>query len=269
MGVSVKDLIGLRRSVRTFDGRPVDGKVLESLEKHLSAQTNPFGVRIDYGMFEADGYGLSSQVLEGEHIYVAAKMEKGLRQGELAMGYVFEEFCLYALSLGLGTVILASTFDRPRLEEVFSVGTDEVMPVCSPIGYPSETMSETERRMRRNMGSDSRLPFDQLFSEGSFGKPVSGKCGYRDSLEMVRLAPSARNIQPWRLIVDGDAVHFYELRTIPIRPTGDVQKLDVGIAAAHFDLCQKEKGNPGKFVDVDPGMTVPENMEYCISYEMD
>ena len=84
---------------------------------------------------------------------------------------------------------------------------------------------------------------------------------------MVRLAPSAGNKQPWRAIVDGDRVHFYEQKSMKDSPLGDIQKVDIGIALAHFDLTMSENSMSGDFAFSDPEITVPENCYYIATYE--
>ena len=50
-------------------------------------------------------------------------------------------------------------------------------------------------------------------------------------------------------------------------PLGDIQKVDVGIALAHFDLTMQEEGHGGHFFNADPGLAPPANVQYIISYE--
>ena len=50
-------------------------------------------------------------------------------------------------------------------------------------------------------------------------------------------------------------------------PLGDIQRLDMGIALAHFELTLREAGTEGKFVSREPGIALPENVRYVISYE--
>ena len=87
---------------------------------------------------------------------------------------------------------------------------------------------------------------------------------------MARLAPSAGNKQPWRAIVCGDKVHFYEKKTKAMsnNPLGDIQKVDVGISLAHFDLTLKENGINGCFVVKDPGVETDDSIEYIVTYEV-
>ena len=54
-----------------------------------------------------------------------------------------------------------------RLEE------DEMMPCASPIGYIAKKMSLRESMMRKGVKADERLPFEELFFDGTFDKPMS------------------------------------------------------------------------------------------------
>lgn len=54
-----------------------------------------------------------------------------------------------------------------------------------------------------------------------------------------------------------------------ICPLGDIQKVDVGIGLAHFDLTRKENGLSGRFTFKDPGLKTPENIQYVVSFERD
>ena len=49
---------------------------------------------------------------------------------------------------------------------------------------------------------------------------------------------------------------------------GDIQKVDIGIALAHFDLTLKEAGTVGSFVVEDPGLETDSQTEYIITYEV-
>lgn len=47
---------------------------------------------------------------------------------------------------------------------------------------------------------------------------------------------------------------------------GDVQKVDMGIALAHFDLTLQEDGVDGRFLFDDPKINVPAEMQYIVSF---
>ncbi len=223
---------------------------------------------MEFRLLDAKEHKLSSPVIVGGDTYLAAKVKRA-DHFEIAFGYSFEKACLYALSLGIGTVILAGTLSRTTFEQAMELQEDEVLPAASPVGYPAEKRSLRENLMRRGIKADERIPFQELFYEGSFEKELSKEAAgqFAEALEMARLSPSAVNKQPWRAVLDGDRVHFYEKQSMKDSPLGDIQKVDVGISMAHFDLTMEENGCAGRFVFEDPGISAPENVHYIATYE--
>ena len=108
MTFSAKEMIKQRKSVRTFDGKTLSDEDRKNLESYVHSLTNPFGVKVYFRLLDAKEHQLSSPVIVGEHTYLAAKVKK---EGnfEIAFGYSFEKACLYAQSLGIGTVMLAAS----------------------------------------------------------------------------------------------------------------------------------------------------------------
>lgn len=264
--------IKARKSVRTFNGEPLSSETLAQLEDFIQKDANPFGIPITYRMLDRKRDGVSSPVIVGADTYIAAKYRRQ-EDAELGFGYSFERLVLYATSLGLGTVWLAATIDRKAFERALEVAHDEVMPAVTPIGYAAEKRSMRESLMRRNMKSDSRAPFESLFFAGDFTHPLSEeKAGHLlEPLQLVRWSPSATNKQPWRIVVDGKNVHFYEHKTrgYARESTGDIQKVDMGIAACHFEIAAQELGIEGAFRKCDPGITAPDSTDYITTYVMD
>jgi hypothetical protein len=165
--------------------------------------------------------------------------------------------------------MLAASLSRAAFEKAMDVRDDEVLPVASPVGYPAQKRSIRESLMRKGLKADERIPFERLFFYERYGNPLTASSAgvYADALEMARWAPSAANKQPWRAVVSGDVVHFYEEKSMRDSPLGDIQRVDVGIALAHFDLTMREDGHGGRFVEADPGIALPENVRYVMSYE--
>ena len=263
----VTELIRQRRSVRTFDGSPLSMGDRSALEAYTTSLTNPFSIPIAFRLLDAKEYGLSSPVIVGADTYLAAKVER-VPNFEIAYGYSFEKACLYALSRGIGTVMLAASLSRAAFEKAMEVKDGEVMPVASPVGYPAEKKSIRESLMRKGLKADDRKPFDQLFFEGGFAQPLQQTGPYAKALEMARWAPSAANGQPWRAVVDGDSVHFYEAKGMKDSSLGDIQKVDVGIALAHFDMTLEEEDVKSAYSFSDPGIPMPANTHYIVTCRM-
>ena len=111
VATSVKDTIRRRKSVRTFNGEDLHHEDRLKLEEYLKTLENPFGVPVEFRFLDAKEQNLSSPVVVGTDLYIAAKVSRG-QQAEIAFGYSFEAFCLFAESLGIGTVMLAATIRR-------------------------------------------------------------------------------------------------------------------------------------------------------------
>ncbi len=144
------------------------------------------------------------------------------------------------------------------------------MPAVTPLGYAAEKRSIRESMMRRGMKSDSRVPFGELFFRDNFQNPLNESDAgiWQLPLEMVRLAPSATNKQPWRAVAEKNRVHFYEKKTpgYDREATVDIQKVDLGIALCHFEIAAEESGLKGKFIQSDPGIMAAEDTEYIATY---
>lgn len=261
-----------RVSVRTFDKKIVSESTIGEIDKYINQLKNPFQVPIEFRVLDAKKYGLSSPVIIGAEMYVAAKYKKA-PNAELAFGYAFEKFILFATSLGLGTVWLAATIDRKAFEKAVALTEGEVMPAVSPIGYPAKKRSIREKLMRMGMKSDDRLPFETLFFNGDFQHHLKeSEAGQLLlPLQMLRLSPSATNKQPWRIVADGNKIHFYEEKTkgYANETSGDIQKVDIGIAICHFEIAANEKGLKGSIIQNDPGIIKPNNTEYIATYELE
>lgn len=263
------ELIRGRRSVRTFDGEVIREEHEIKLREFAEKVENPYDIPITWKLLDADVHGLSSPVIVGTDKFIAGKMHR-VPHAEEAFGYTFEKIVLFAESLGVGTTWIAGTMNRDAFERAMKLEEGEVLPCVSPLGYPAKKMSLRESMMRKGVKADSRLPFETLFFDGSFDKPLteSGAGALADVLEAVRLAPSAVNKQPWRVVICGDKAHFYEKRSkgFAAKNGWDIQKIDMGIALCHFELAAQECGYGVTFERSDPALPTAEDVQYIASY---
>ncbi|MBR0136207.1 MAG: nitroreductase, partial [Clostridia bacterium] len=213
-------------------------EVLEFAEK----AENPYDLPITWKLLDAKEHGLSSPVVVGTDVYIAGKMRR-VPHAEEAFGYTFEKVVLFAEELGVGTTWIAGTMKRDAFEKAMALSDGEVMPCVSPLGYPAKKMSLRESMMRKGIKADDRFAFGEVFFDGSFDKPLTKDAtgAFADALEAVRLAPSAVNKQPWRIVLSGNKAHFYEKRSRGYNDgEWDIQKIDMGIALCHFEVAAKE-----------------------------
>jgi|AGTN01.3.fsa_nt_gi Nitroreductase family. len=270
-----EEIIGLetikkRVSVRTCDAQPLSGEDRGALEGFIASARNPFGAQTRFSLLSVaeskekiGTYGF----LRGVQQYIAGCVKQGGMDLE-GYGYAMERIVLYATALGLGTCWLGIFRRGPFGEAMKPQG--ELMPAVAAVGYAAEKKSIAERMMAAGAGARTRKPFETLFFEADFKKPMDAQGTLRECLEMVRIAPSASNKQPWRAARQGGAVHFYieeDKGYAGNRMLGFcIQRVDSGIAACHFDLAAKELGLPGSFEVGDPGLNAPEGWRYGFSW---
>lgn len=263
------DIVMERKSVRTFDNRPLSDEHRKNISEYIKSIGNPFDIPVKFILLDAKEHGLSSPVLSGEGLYVAGKVEKK-PYADVAFGYSFEKLVLHAWSLGIGTVWIGGTMKRELFEKAAGIKEGEMMPCVSPLGYPANKRSLKETMMRKGIGADSRISGDKLFFADEWGHAFTPSDDMTDIFEMVRWAPSAVNKQPWRIVFKDGIYHFYEKKNKGYigDATGDLQKIDVGIALSHFVMGLEEKEKHSKVIVNDPGIGIPDDSEYIVSVEV-
>ncbi len=263
------ELIKKRRSVRTFDEKEVGEDVLGELSALCEAVENPYGLPVSFQYLSAKKENLSCPVVVGTDLYIGGRIKNEKYCNE-AFGFSFELMILRALSLDLGTVWLGGTMNREEYEKAMNLKEDELMPCASALGYFTDKMSVRETLMRKAIKANERNDFESLFFCGDFTtsltKEKAGKLLI--PLEMVRLAPSAVNKQPWRIVVCGNKVHFYLFRNKEVTQGKalDMQKIDMGIALCHFSVASKETGLDINFEISEPDIEKPKGTEYIATY---
>lgn len=276
----VQQIIQARSSWRTYDKQPLspetEAALLQAIDQPPPA---PFGHPVSLHLLnpfapnketpqKLGTYG----VIRGATRFLAGVVRNGERAIE-DFGYLFEWAILVATDLGLGTCWLGGTFQRDAFGAALNLQEDEVIPAVSPVGYARQKRGIVDSVFRWAAGSKDRKPWNELFFQGDFTTPLrQQEAGpYAPLLEMVRLAPSASNRQPWRLVRDPDKERFHLFlqrtpgyqRLIAV----DLQRIDMGIALCHFALTAQEAQLPGQWIhDASPLQQLPELTEYVATW---
>jgi nitroreductase len=281
--MDARALIDRRYSCRTYLERPISDADREALTAFMASKTTGrLGSAVRFGLMAAspDDAGALRRLgtygfIMGATGYIAGAVRKG--PGDLEdYGYLLEEVILHATELGLGTCWLGGTFTRSSFTSRFGgVARGEIMPAVVSVGYPGDDGAE---RIREREEGTRRFAPDELFFAGEFGRPLGRgrREGYDEALEAVRMAPSATNKQPWRIVRRDDDWHFYLVRTkgygkgspfFKVLRIADLQRVDLGIAMCHFELVARECDQDGRWVVDDPGLTLPgPGIEYTATW---
>lgn len=280
MGIDfiTEEAVRKRLSVRTYTDQGVEEEKKKAIAEFIDSLDNPFGKQVRFHDFDIADAGEKQKlgtygVIQGAKHFIGATIQSEPMALE-ALGYEVEALILYLTHLGLGTCWLGGTFDRKKFGGAMKIQEGELLPIITPYGYAAEKKHIKDRAMRTFAKADWRRDWNQLFFRRDFHTPLSKEEAreFELPLEMVRLGPSASNKQPWRLVAEGGAWHFYE-QSDPMYSRAfsyDIQKIDMGIAAAHFDFSVREKTIKGSFqTGRDPKIETPKHVEYAFSWVRD
>lgn len=267
-----------RYSVRNYKEQAIESDKRKAIETFIVSLENPFSPNVQFHMLDIQT-GQTMQklgtygVIKGARHYIGTTITPEPMALE-ALGYEFEALVLYLADLDLGTCWLGGTFDRQGFSNAMKIEDGEIFPIITPYGYAADHKHFKEKAMRKLIKADQRKEWQQLFFENDFQSPLTeaaaGDLAF--ALAMVRLGPSASNKQPWRILLKDDCCHFYEAKEPGYSKafSYDIQRVDMGIAAAHFDFAMKERKIDGHFVtSAQPEIDLPKHMEYVFSWIRD
>ncbi len=261
--MNIIEIIKERRSVRSYDGAPLSSSNIEALEKAISSASDPFGGQVTIRLKEFDlkeGYKPSTYgMIKGAQNFFLMGMVSD-EASALSAGFRFEQIVLKAWELGLGTCWIAATFKGSDFERGETWPEGESLKIISPVGVAARK-SLLEKMARLTMRSSNRKPFGDLFFTNDFKQALSERSHFSEPLEMLRLAPSSTNSQPWRALVSEKTVHFY------YKPKSPLSVLDCGIGLCHFYLTEQYLGRTGEFFRCETAPTPPEDWKYLYSFE--
>jgi hypothetical protein len=280
----VMDLIEHRHSCRTYEKRFLGAEAAGGIRTVIKQlPPGPFGgtVRtILAAASEGDTEALKGLGTYGFIRNPAAFIIGAVREEKRSMvdfGYQMQVIALHLEDMGLASCWLGGSFRKSRFAAKIACAGDETVPAVLSAGYPAARSTLRDKVIRLGAGSDRRKPRASLFFSGSFGTSLQERDaeGYAPALDAVRLAPSASNRQPWRIVFDREkrAFHFYLARTPGYAERArrggmsDLQLADMGIALCHFEAAASAGRLSGRFQSVNPGLAgAPAGIEYIVSW---
>ena len=205
-----------RRSIRAFAGDP-DVQQMSALHYAAARLALP-GVRIALGEGPAgDIYRRLPLVpaIHGTRRYAAIIADEEIPRAAIHAGISGEALILEAVSLGLGTCWVAA-FKRNGVNVPLEDG--EKVKAVIALGKPGEGGGPRKRKK---------------LTEICASDPADWPLWAYNAAEYVRIAPSAVNLQPWRLSFAGCTLMLSSVRANA--------SLDMGIAALHMTLGARDK----------------------------
>ena len=279
-GKPVIHIIRERKSIRTYTDKPIEEEKKEALNKFLSANTaGPFGTKSRFIFVTASPQDKESLkglitygMIKNPMGFIIGAVEKKLHNLE-DFGYLMEKNILKATDLGLSTCWLGGTFSKSRFSQKIALKNNEIVPAVTPVGYAEPNLPAMDSVIRNASAADKRKSWSALFFHGDRPLAIEELGRYATPLEMVRLAPSANNFQPWRIIKEPKAniFHFYIKRVPGLKQLffmkADLQRVDIGIAMCHFVLAADEEGLIGAWKVNDPRLGgLADKLDYIVTW---
>lgn len=202
-----------RHSVRSYNGKKIEGEVKEKLEQEIKACNKESGLHLQLVLNEPkafDGFMAHYGKFSGVMNYIAMIGPKG-KDLEEKVGYYGERLVLYAQRLGLNTCWVAMTYSK--IKSAFVVNPGEKLCLVIAIGYGSSE------------GTAHRSKVESEVSSAEGNPPAWFTEGVKASL----LAPTAMNQQKYKFTLNGN-------RVLAEAGKGFYTRIDLGIAKYHFEL---------------------------------
>ena len=176
------------------------------------------------------------------------------------LGFCMEQLILTATAQGLGTCWIGGMFAEDDLRDLVpDLAPDERIVALTPLGYADD--SDPARVVQQlvrwgTAGQGDRKPLHEIVSRDTWAIPWTSGLRTEDrlleqALELVRLAPSWANVQPWHLVVDTVADDLQVIAAVDHTPRqGNVHegkpyyRVDGGIAMCHLELAAHVLGWP-------------------------
>ncbi len=275
---SILEVIEKRHSVRNYSNKEIENDKLQKIKDYLDGnRKGPLGSDVRFEIVDAAGYEQAELkklgtygLIKGPRVFIAGAVKKGKTAME-DFGFCMEKNILLATGLSLGTCWLGGSLNRSTFAQKINAGGAELIPSVTPIGYAGDKKTFTENLVRMVVGAKNRKKPEELFFDKSADTPLDpASCGqYFKVLSAVRLAPSASNKQPWRIIKeDGNTWHLYLKESAAYNNAFKdikIQNVDMGIAMCHFELAATELGLKGRWAVQKPSIAAGD-LKYIVSW---
>ena len=240
--MDIIEIIKRRKSCRTFNQILLNTSDKKVLEDFIGENIDLIGEeKIDLRIIEKKENNKRMEInygmIKGHNTYLLGTARSS-PDSRVHYGYLAEKVVLKATEIGIATCWIGY-FDDTYFNEV-SIGRGYEIPSIVILGYPKHKQTSLDKLARFASNASQRMNWERLFFNYKSRSPLNPNLiqEYSDSLEMVRLAPSSGNTQPWRIFFD-DSIrefHFFKKPTSRRYEEKGLHDIDLGIALSHFEL---------------------------------
>ena len=252
--MNIIETIKKRKSSRTFNKvslKPADKNNLESFinENSKGLENEVVNLRIVEKDNADKQMKLDLGMIKGHNTYILGTSKSSI-DSRVNYGYLMEKVVLKATDMNISTCWVGY-FDSTYFNEV-SIEDGFDIPSIVIIGYSEDSQTFQDKYIRFTINASKRHNWDKLFFNYKLKTPLTPEYvkKYSDSLEMVRLAPSSGNTQPWRVFFDDTANEFHFFKKIISKryELRGLHDIDIGIALSHFELVSLQNELSGSWL---------------------
>ena len=129
-------------------------------------------------------------------------------------GYRMQQVVIRLYQREIGSCYLGTLTHLEAIRSHFNLPENTITGALLIFGYPAQSLSGKtfNKVFRTAMGSNRRLPLDNLFFTDTFDNPSQPPEQIKQIIEAGRFAPSAVNAQPWRFLLSDQTLFLYMTR---------------------------------------------------------
>lgn len=213
--MSLQDVIYKRKSTRKYQPEGLDEKALQTIQNYFT-ELRPLycDIKVTFSIVGKEHMKGIASLFAPHYIVVVSENKSGYL---VNVGFMLQQMDLYLSSIGLGGCWLGMAWPKEKLvgDMEFVIAFAFGKPVVSPY---------------RELVDFKRKSLDKI-------SDVSD-----ERLEVVRLAPSAMNLQNYYFVTENNTFHVYcaKAGVLTIKRLAKMREIDVGIALAHLYVINSE-----------------------------
>lgn len=238
-----------RKSIREFKNKNLSEDLIRAIEKNIDNIKEGLEGNFDFKLYEngellysrLEGLGGYSGVMIKSPHYILLQFKDTSRDSLLYGAYHMEKLITQLNEMGIATCwISLKEVDDNTKRQVFGESLKKVDYVLS-IGY-----AKPRNPFLADTFSD-RIGVDEMVFKGNIGRKIDlselEHDGLLDIFYYIRFAPSTKNLQPWRFLVDDNHVLLYA----KYDEWNNGIYVDLGIVMYYFEVLGKSQGIKNKW----------------------
>lgn len=248
----MSNFLKTRKSVRDFKRKKISDEKLDEVRKILQeiVKEEDLKEKIEFRLYENGDYiyynlqgvsGYAGVMIESPH-YIAIDLKDEDEKTKIFEGYYSEKLVTELNQIGIETCwITVNDIDETVKKRTFGDFSNNISYILA-IGH-----SKARNPFLQEPFSE-RLGLEDIIYDRTLGKHLDiddlERRGLGDIFFYIRFAPSTKNLQPWRFIIEDDKVELY----IKYIEGEELLLVDAGIIMYYFETLAQYLGIRNKWV---------------------